>query len=156
LDSWDLQGNQISFSEGSGERNQANLHKKIVENIVSGSIIITDGWRGYWGVGNNGCIHLSVNHSYYFLDPVNREIHTQHVERVCRSLKESIPKGIHKSYLVDYMYTFVYKRDLPTPQLLFRFDSFVNTIKEYWVNHDNWFVFTFCFYLILVFLYNFF
>jgi transposase-like protein len=113
------------------KRNQANLHKIIVENIVSGSTVITDGWRGYWGVGNNGFIHLSVNHSYYFVDPVNREIHTQHVERVWRSLKESIPKGIRKGDLVDYMCTFIYKRDLPTSKLLSRFNSLVNTIKEY-------------------------
>jgi hypothetical protein len=32
------------------KRNQGNLQKKIVENIVSLSIIITDGWRGYWGL----------------------------------------------------------------------------------------------------------
>jgi hypothetical protein len=83
------------------------------------------------GVGNNGFIHLNVNHSYYFVDLVNREIHTQHVERVWRSLKESIPKGIRKGDLVDYIYTFIYKRNLPTSQSLGRFDTLVNTINEY-------------------------
>jgi hypothetical protein len=66
-----------------------------------------------------------------FCRPVNREIHTQHVERVWRSLKESIPKGIRKGDLVDYMCTFIYKRDLPTSKLLSSFNSLVNTIKEY-------------------------
>jgi hypothetical protein len=69
------------------------------------------------GESKKWVIHINVYHSYYFVDPVNREIHTQHVERVYRSLKESILKGIRKGELVGYMYTYIYKRNLPTSQL---------------------------------------
>jgi hypothetical protein len=49
-----------------------------------------------------------------FVDPLECEINTKNVERVWRSLKEGIPKGIHKGDLVDYMYTLLYKIDLPS------------------------------------------
>jgi hypothetical protein len=132
LDSWGIcRETKEVFLKAVVKRKQANLHKIIVEDIVSGSIIITERWRGYWGVGNSGFIYLTVNHGYYFCPPVNREIHTINVECVWRSLKESIPKGIRKKYLGYNMYTFIYKKYLPTYRLLGRFDSPFTTIKEY-------------------------
>ena len=112
-------------------RNKENLHRILIENVHSGSTIITDGWRGYWGIDNEGYSHLTVNHRYHFVDPVDRSIHTQHVERVWRSLKEVIPKGSRRDYLLEYVDEFIYKRELPTKRLLERFNRLVDTIKMF-------------------------
>jgi hypothetical protein len=52
--------------------------------------MITDYWRGYRDLNWCGFEHYSVNHSENFVDPDVPWIHTQNIERLWRSLKESI------------------------------------------------------------------
>ena len=60
--------------------------KKIKQNTKT----ITDCWRGYIDLNWCGFRRYTVNHSVNFVDPEIPWIHTQNIERLWRSLKESI------------------------------------------------------------------
>ncbi|KCZ81666.1 hypothetical protein H312_00844, partial [Anncaliia algerae PRA339] len=50
-------------------RSADTLKRIILERIHPGTLIITDEWRGYWGLENMGYFHLTVNHSENFVCP---------------------------------------------------------------------------------------
>ncbi|MGL5708755.1 MAG: transposase [Aeromonas sp.] len=65
------------------------------ENFLSScvhcnSTIYTDCWKGYLKLNELGFIHETVNHSVNFVNPENREIHTNHIERLWRSVKKFV------------------------------------------------------------------
>ena len=53
------------------ERRDAETIRTVVgANVIEGSIVYTDEWRGYIGL-DTACslVHLTVNHSRFFRDP---------------------------------------------------------------------------------------
>jgi hypothetical protein len=74
-----------------------------LHNILHGSNFITDIWRGYNGISEFGYEHLKVNHSLNFVDPIDRTILTNAIERCWRSLKEHVPKSISAGKYNDYV-----------------------------------------------------
>jgi hypothetical protein len=58
------------------KRSAESLPAFVKTNIAPGTTIVTDMWRGYNNLKNNNFEHLKVNLSIYFVDPVNKEIHT--------------------------------------------------------------------------------
>ena len=68
------------------------LLRYTLENVELNTHVITDGWRGYSLLSKNGYEHSIINHNEHFVDPFNREIHTQTIERMWKSLKKTIPK----------------------------------------------------------------
>jgi len=53
---------------------------------------VTDCWGGYNGLDEDGLNHLTVNHTYNFVDP-ETFAHTQTIESSCRALKKRILRG---------------------------------------------------------------
>ncbi|KCZ81605.1 hypothetical protein H312_00929 [Anncaliia algerae PRA339] len=53
------------------ENNFFILTQIILENVELGSIIYSDCWRGYVNLNNLGYEHFTVNHSEYFVNPIN-------------------------------------------------------------------------------------
>jgi hypothetical protein len=73
------------------KRRNKNVCEKFARNKISqGTTIITDCWSGYRDLNWCGFDHHSVNHSENFVDPNIPWVHTQNIERLWRSLKESI------------------------------------------------------------------
>ncbi len=68
------------------KRNKENLHRIIVENVNTGGTIMTVVSWVFGGIEEHECVLFSVNHSYNFVDPINRQIHTQNIERCWRTL----------------------------------------------------------------------
>ena len=60
--------------------------------IRPGSIINTDAWSSYNRLHRLGYKHGVVNHSMNFVNPLDREIHTQSIERQWKILKT----GLHR------------------------------------------------------------
>ncbi|KCZ79063.1 hypothetical protein H312_03553, partial [Anncaliia algerae PRA339] len=56
--------------------------------VNPGSKIITDCWKGYKDLNLFGFEHFRINHSYHFIDPTDKNIHTQKIERVWKSVKK--------------------------------------------------------------------
>lgn len=61
----------------------------IKKYVKSQSEVITDSWRVYNSLSQEGYIHYQVNHRRYFVHP-QTGAHTQHTERSWRSYKEDI------------------------------------------------------------------
>lgn len=72
----------------------------VVRNIEMGSNIVTDMWRGYVNVGGLGYNHYKINHRTHFVDPEDRNIHTQTVERLWRDVKENIDLSMNSFQLL--------------------------------------------------------
>ena len=91
-------------------RNINELNRIIFQNVRGGSMIITDCWRGYNGVGMMGLnyTHLTVNHGQNFVDPNNPNTHTNTVERFWRSVREEVPKQTRKVEVEAYLEQFVF------------------------------------------------
>jgi len=78
------------FFEIVQSRTSAKLLAIIKNNVEEGTTIITDGWKGYLGIDKNNYKHYSVNHKENFVNPLNKEIHTQNIEILWRWLKKYI------------------------------------------------------------------
>ena len=62
-------------------RSAGHLMPLIKKHVRRGSSIISDGWRSYHHLQNEGYNHLTVNHQEYFVDPITGA-HTQNLERL--------------------------------------------------------------------------
>ncbi|GFT20491.1 DDE_Tnp_IS1595 domain-containing protein [Trichonephila clavipes] len=88
-------------------RTKEELLKVIHEWILPGTTIISDCWKAYDCLSDEGYVHLRVNHSLNFVDP-KTGAHTNSIEGTCSAIK----KGLHKahvkgqfdSYLAEYMW----------------------------------------------------
>ena len=61
------------------KRDTVTLAPVISSIIQPGSIVTSDEWKAYNYLSTNGYIHLTVNHSTNFVDPIT-SVHTQRVE----------------------------------------------------------------------------
>jgi hypothetical protein len=68
--------------------------------------------RGFNYFKNNNFEHLTANHGINFVDPVNKETHTNTKERAFESLKEYIPKSLTPLAYSRYVKCYLFKRDL--------------------------------------------
>ena len=91
------------------QRNAETLLEVIKEYIHEGTTIISDCWKAYNCLDNEGYSHLTVNHSVNFVDPDTRA-HTNNIERVWRDAKSLVPKyGQRKYFFVGYLATAYFK-----------------------------------------------
>jgi len=74
-------GTQNFFIVPVENRNTETLLAIIKERIADGTTIMSDCWKAYNCLDNEGYRHQAVNHSINFVDPVT-EAHTQNVERL--------------------------------------------------------------------------
>ena len=98
--------NLQAHSQTSSKRVQSILH----QYILPGTVVMTDGWRAYRRLSENGDLeHHTINHSLNFVDPNYPSIHTQTVERMWRSLKKVFPVGGRPTenlhlYISEFLY----------------------------------------------------
>ena len=83
------------FAVVTDKRDHQSLSKIIFENVDSKSTIYTDCWRGYNKLEqmNLDYVHKTVNHSYNFVNPFDRDVYTNAVERSWHSLRDNIHYG---------------------------------------------------------------
>jgi transposase-like protein len=94
------------------ESRDADTIRSVVRaNVLEGSIVHTDEWRGYIGL-DRACnvVHRTVNHSSFFKDPVTG-VCTNTVEGLNGALKRSIPPQFRNNrYAPQYVDMFIWKR----------------------------------------------
>ena len=92
-----------------GRRDAATLLPIVEQFILPGSTIVSDCWRAYNALPTLGYNHLTVNHTYHFVDP-DTYAHTNNVENMwmrakMRSKREMGTKPeLLESYLIEFMW----------------------------------------------------
>jgi hypothetical protein len=83
---------------------------EIINNIEVGTTIISDCWAAYNTISNFNYQHLTVNHTYNFVDP-NTGAHTQNVENMwCRAKKRNkIENGTATDMIDSYLCEFIWR-----------------------------------------------
>lgn len=95
-------------------RTEETLLACIKEWILPGTTIVSDCWKSYNCLNNEGFQHLRVNYSYNFVDP-QTSINVQHMECVWREVWGEIPTFETKSknfegFLAEYLFKRVYNQ----------------------------------------------
>ena len=104
------------------ERTASNLLPLIEKYIKPQSIIISDKWRAYTKLKEQGYVHKVVNHSENFVDPDDPTIHTQNIERLWRDIKEWMKRpGNRSGYFRQYISRYIFIKKYPEDQLLHHF-----------------------------------
>lgn len=106
-----------SFMVPVEKRDVATLLPIIKDWILPGTTIISDFWRSYDCLQNEGFGHLKVNHSLNFKDP-ETGAHTNSIEGSWAHAKRSIPAGgRRKSFMAGYLAKFMFVRRCRTQNL---------------------------------------
>lgn len=104
------ENNKQFFAEIVADRTTKTLLSVIKRRIRKGSIIMSDKWKAYNCLKDNGYQHFTINHSENFVDPNNPLIHTQGIESKWAKIKRKIKaKGLNlkqhmEEYILEYMY----------------------------------------------------
>ncbi|KAI5704940.1 hypothetical protein M8J75_010298 [Diaphorina citri] len=95
------------------KRDSSTLLQVIQDKIEPGTTIISDCWKAYDCLSDEGFTHLTVNHSFNFVDP-DIGAHTQNIERLWREVRSHVPRfgGIEKHF-DGYLAEFHFKRAFP-------------------------------------------
>jgi transposase-like protein len=94
-------------------RNAITISEVISQNILPGTLIITDQWRAY----NRAILslenfsHATVNHSVHFVDPTNPAVHTQNIEGLWSRSKYFLRKkrGCSREQQSEYLIQFIFE-----------------------------------------------
>lgn len=111
------------FLKAVPDRTAGTLVSLIEEAVVPGSVLVTDGFRGYCGLGGLGWTHHAVNHSkWVWTDAEGRS--TAHIDSVWRWLKRQIG-GINGPASEDEMWKYI-------KQFLYKFHARSDPAQAYW------------------------
>ena len=96
-------------------RDKDTLLPIIRSHILPGTRVMSDLWRAYNCLNDEGSDHLTVNHSLNFVDP-DTGAHTQGIENTWWGVKRGLPrtgtsKELFDGYLQDYMWRQHYGKD---------------------------------------------
>ena len=88
------------------KRNAAVLRGIIRDHVEPGATVITDKWRAYINLSQDGFIHFDVNHSQNFVDPATGA-HTNTVEGMWTHAKhKTMRRGGRRSEDTFASYTY--------------------------------------------------
>ena len=97
-------------------RDKKTLVPIIQKFIKPGSVIYSDFWKSYERLAElpQGYRHHRINHSKNFVDPQQKHIHTQNIERLWRDIKEYVKRpGIRAEYLSQYLARYMFIKSVP-------------------------------------------
>ena len=92
-----LSANKTNFVTIVDRRDKDTLIKIILKFAVPDLIVVTDCWGGYAEV-KKYFRHLTVNHKYHFVNPINKKIHTQTIERFWGTVKTFLKNNTSHEY----------------------------------------------------------
>ena len=111
------------------DRSADTLISIIKGNVLPGTTIISDCWKSYSRLSEEGYIHQTDNHSKEF---VNKETgaHTNTIESTWRAVKTSLPKhgavkSLYDTYFVEYIFRKRYLNDAED-----KFLAFLDNVKK--------------------------
>lgn len=110
-------------------RNAETLIPLIEKHVEPGSTIVSDCWGAYNNLDQRGYNHLTVNHTYNFVDPITFA-NTQTIESNWRPLKNALRvKGVHKDYYAHHFCEYLWRRHVRRTGREF-FESLLDDISQ--------------------------
>lgn len=101
---------------------------------------MSDCWRGYKDdeLASAGFENFKVNHSYNFLNPNDKNIHTQTVERMWGTAqwRNKRHRGTKRDFMENYLAEFMTRQDMKA-QAVDPFDSMLEKIAAQWPPAEN-------------------
>lgn len=116
------------------DRTESTLMQVLQDNVIEGTTIYSDQWRGYLNLEAYGYNHSTVNHSENFLSPEDNTIHTQTIERTWRGIKESIPLSTRYAQRERLIIQYIFKKKTNWFNLTYseRFNLLLRLISNYY------------------------
>ncbi|KAK6993536.1 hypothetical protein BgiMline_010089 [Biomphalaria glabrata] len=114
------------------DRSAQTLENLIIQHILPGSHIISDGWAAYGNISRiqNGIYsHSVIIHEQNFVDPNDSNIHTQNVENLWMRAKRKLKRqfGTSNALFATYLQEFTYRNSIREGDI---FSNFIITIAE--------------------------
>lgn len=109
------------FFQRVGVRNKETLRAVLKKNIARGSTVMTDMWKGYQLQRLGFKAHFKVNHSKNFVNPKDRNVHTQGIESQWSKAKRDLRRRIGRmdpQQLDDYVVEWMIRARCPTYEQL--------------------------------------
>lgn len=96
------------------DRTAQTLEPLILQHVLPGSHIVSDGWRAYHNLSRlqNGIYqHSIVVHERHFVDPVYPEVHTNNIENLWMRAKRKLRRqfGTYRQLFPSYLREFEYR-----------------------------------------------
>jgi hypothetical protein len=96
------------------DRRAPTLEALILQYILPGSHIVSDGWASYANIANlnHGIYtHSVVVHQHNFVDPNDPDVHTENVENMWMRAKRKLRRqfGTSRALFPSYLHEFVYR-----------------------------------------------
>lgn len=115
------------------KRDRETLLPIIIQNVLPGSTIITDCWKAYNTLNEHDYIHLTVNHSLNFVDPVTYA-NTQSIESQWWQIKRKLPEThTRHERLIYYLAHYIFNK-LAAESNQHIFIYFLNQISQFrWI-----------------------
>ncbi|KAG0423670.1 hypothetical protein DMUE_6132, partial [Dictyocoela muelleri] len=99
------------------DRSAQTMARVIYENVLPGSIIMTDEWKAYDRAMRDmpEYLHYTVNHSINFVNPYDSNIHTQTIEGFWSLAKRYLRErnGICQDQHEDFLIQFIWEHKIP-------------------------------------------
>ncbi|XP_069683073.1 uncharacterized protein [Periplaneta americana] len=103
------------------QRDSATLLAVVKEKIRPGTTIISDCWKAYNCLQEEGYVNLTVNHTYNFVDSETCDI-SDKVEGTWQEVHSSRPKyGVRNGNFVGYLAEYLFKRKYPRQERIHHF-----------------------------------
>ena len=110
------------LSDVCGRRDSDTLIPLIEKHVLRGTVIHTDCWAAYRCLRERGFEHYTVNHQENFVDPTDKTIRTQKVERLWRDVKEWCSRpGNRVKYVHQYLGRYVFLKQVPSEERVHHF-----------------------------------
>lgn len=109
-------GSKKTFLIPVSNRNQLTMRTIIQENVLPGTIIVTDQWRAYSAAlrDDETYEHRPVNHSINFVDPEDPSVHTQTIDGLWGHMKKFLrgKSGISKEQQSEFLIQFLWEHKI--------------------------------------------
>jgi hypothetical protein len=103
------------FLELVSDRSRPTLHGVLKRRVRQGTYICSDSWAAYGDLTVLGFGNGKVNHSLHFVNPNDRNVHTQSIESLWGHLKKQLRQkcAFNRDYLDEYICEFLYRKTFP-------------------------------------------
>ncbi|KCZ81264.1 hypothetical protein H312_01342 [Anncaliia algerae PRA339] len=104
------------------------MTRLILKNVLPGSIIVTDGWKGYYTIKKDqNFTHETINHAIEFVNSAG--LHSNTIEGTWSCLKYLIPIRMRVKEKVDFkVFEFIWRRKHENFDL---WEVFIESLKNF-------------------------